>query len=172
MRSPHAPVVVRAYAALARLLPPDVARDRGEMALTFAELWRERRGAFSRLRLAAVSFWGLARVGLVEWLEFVGVRPAPGRTAHGPGMGRGGMGFARNLRFALRTLRKAPAFTFTSVLLVGLGVGAVTTIFTLVDHVLLRPLPYPAADRLVALENGSFPGPFFREIQKLSGVEE
>lgn len=172
MRERPAPLVVRVYAALARLLPPDMEGDRQEVAATFAELWRERRGAVGRLRLAAVSFPALAWVALVEWLEFVGVRPAPGRAAHGPGWGRGGMGFTRNLRFALRTLRKAPAFTFTSVLLVGVGVGAVTTIFTLVDHVLLRPLPYPAADRLVALEEGSFPGPLFREFEKLAGVEE
>ncbi len=77
----------------------------------------------------------------------------------------------RHLRYAIRTLWKAPAFTWSAVLLVGLGVGAVTTIFTLVDHVLLRPLPYPAADRLIMVDEGSHSGPLFREMERLSGVE-
>jgi predicted permease len=76
-----------------------------------------------------------------------------------------------NLRLALRTLRKAPAFTLTTVILLGLGVGSVTTIFTVVDHVILRPLPYPAADRLFFVENGSHPGIVFRDFQTLSSVE-
>jgi len=82
------------------------------------------------------------------------------------------MGFARNLRFALRTLRKAPAFSLTSIALVAVGVGAVTTIFTLVDHVLLRPLPYPEAERLIFLDQGSFTGPLFREMEGLEAVEQ
>lgn len=166
-----APRIVRAYAALTRCLPPDMGRDREAMAATFAEQWAETRGVGARAKMAARTFSALGWVGLMEWLEFLGVRPAPGRARYS-GMGRGGMGWVLNLRFAVRTLRKAPAFALTSVLLVGVGVGAVTTIFTLLDHVLLRPLPYPAAERMVALRNGSFPGPLFREFQKLSGVEE
>lgn len=78
----------------------------------------------------------------------------------------------KNLGYALRTLKKAPAFTFTTILLIGLGVGAVTTIFTLVDHVLLRPLPYPSADRLFLVENGSHSGPMVREFQTMKSVEK
>lgn len=52
-------------------------------------------------------------------------------------------------RAALRTLRRAPAFTATTVLTLGLGIGASTALFTAVRGVLLRPLPYPAPDRLV-----------------------
>jgi predicted permease len=73
----------------------------------------------------------------------------------------------RNFRFALRTLVKAPSFALTSVLLVAVGVGAVTSIFTLVDHVLLRPLPYPDADRLVFIDQGSHSGPLFREMEQM-----
>jgi predicted permease len=76
-----------------------------------------------------------------------------------------------NVRLASRTLRKAPAFTLTTVILLGLGVGSVTTIFTLVDHVLLRDLPYPAQDRLVVVENGSHSGPVWWELQNLNSVE-
>ena len=78
----------------------------------------------------------------------------------------------RNFRYALRTLRKTPSFAFTTVVLIGLGVGAVTTIFTLVDHVVLRPLPYPSADRLFLVENGSHSGPAVREFREIPSVEK
>ena len=47
----------------------------------------------------------------------------------------------RELRHALRALRRVPAFSITAVLTLGLGIGSVTTIFSLVDRILIRPLP-------------------------------
>ncbi len=55
------------------------------------------------------------------------------------------------VRFALRQLRKSPAFAFTAVLTLALGIGANTAIFTVVQSLLLKPLEYPEADRIVAL---------------------
>jgi putative ABC transport system permease protein len=63
----------------------------------------------------------------------------------------------RDIRQALRALAKTPSFTLTAVGTLGLAIGASAAIFTLVDTVLLDPLPYTDADRLVVLE-GSAPG--------------
>jgi putative ABC transport system permease protein len=157
------PQSIRWYRALARLLPPDIRGDADVMSEDLAKLWNERRSGVARARLVAVAFVRLTAVVLLEWLEFLGVIPAPGRTNHR----RSGMTVWRNFRFALRTLVKAPSFAITSVLLVAVGVGAVTSIFTLVDHVLLRPLPYPNADRLVYIDQGSHSGPFFRQMEQM-----
>ena len=57
----------------------------------------------------------------------------------------------RDLKHGLRTLVRAPAFTASVVVTLALGIGANTAIFSVVNAVLLRPLPYPDADRLVYL---------------------
>jgi predicted permease len=55
----------------------------------------------------------------------------------------------RETRHAVRSLSRAPAFSVITILTLALGLGAATTIFTLLDHVVLRPLPYPNAERLI-----------------------
>ncbi len=56
-----------------------------------------------------------------------------------------------DLRYALRTLRRSPGFVAAAVLCLGLGIGANTTIFSLVDSTVFRPLPYADPERLVAV---------------------
>ena len=58
---------------------------------------------------------------------------------------------AQNFRFAFRRLRQAPGFALTAILVLALGIGATTAIFSLVEGILLRPLPFSHPDRLVLL---------------------
>jgi putative ABC transport system permease protein len=60
-------------------------------------------------------------------------------------------GMVADLRHAVRSLLREPGFAALSVLMLGLGLGATTVVFSLVDGVLLKPLPYPEPDRLVTI---------------------
>ncbi len=68
----------------------------------------------------------------------------------------------RDLRFAVRSLRKMPSFTIIAVLVIAVGIGANTAVFSVINTVLLKPLTYPDPQSLVQLINtgpqGSFPG--------------
>ena len=65
----------------------------------------------------------------------------------------------QDLRYTIRTLVRAPGFALTAIVITALGVGATTAAFTLADHVLMRPLPFPHPDRLVKILEGSVKRP-------------
>ena len=124
---------------LARLSLPRA--DREWMAGDVEEEWR-------RLRVAE------GRVAAVRWLLAETCR----NLGHALSLERPelkGRLLVRNLgqdfRYALRLFRRAPAFTATVIVTLGLGIGANTAIFSVVDALLFKPLPYPHADRLYAV---------------------
>src|SRR4029450_13482497 len=74
----------------------------------------------------------------------------------------------QDVLYALRMFRRAPAFTTTLVLVLGLGIGATTAVFTLVDGLILRALPVQSPDRLVYFSSPSFSYPIFQEVRARS----
>ncbi|MGC2638059.1 MAG: ABC transporter permease [Acidobacteriaceae bacterium] len=73
-----------------------------------------------------------------------------------------------DFKFAVRTLRKSPGFAATAVLTLALGIGANTAIFTLVDSIMLRPLPFPQQSQLMRIgyANNSGSNPMFAPFPK------
>src|SRR5881296_3091978 len=85
----------------------------------------------------------------------------------------------QDLRYALRTLQRAPLFTLVAVLTLGLGIGATTVVFAILNGVVLRPLQYDASDRLFGIweqnERGDYrlgSYPAFRDWRAQSDVFE
>ena len=82
-----------------------------------------------------------------------------------------------DFKYALRQLHKSPGFTVTAVVTLALGIGANTAIFTLIDSIMLRPLPFPQQDRLMRInydsnqvngENSFFPKGWVRALNENS----
>ncbi len=120
---------MRLYRALLRLYPASFRNEYGdEMAAIFARRRREA-GPIGRLLLPIEAFADTAFNALRVHAELS----------------------RQDLRYSLRTLGRAPAFTLTAILVAALGIGATTAAFSITDHVLIRPLPFKDPHRLVRL---------------------
>ena len=133
--------------ALLALAPREFRQRHGEELLRVHLERRARRTA----RLSVVLFDVREAAGLIL---LVGGLRLHGR-ARDPGQGRGGARMLerriQDLRFAVRTLRRNPAYAVTAVLVLALGIGANTAIFGAANAFFFRPLPFGEPDRLVML---------------------
>ncbi len=80
---------------------------------------------------------------------------------------------SQDIRYAFRSFRRAPGFTFVALVTLALGIGGTTAIFSIVDGVVLRPLPYPRPDRIQRIvrltgqgEDGSFAAADFLDVKR------
>jgi predicted permease len=117
------------YRFLLRLFPKSFRAEYGsEMQAVFAREWRESSGA--------------ARI--VLWIRTIADVLINAARVH--------LDITRqDVRYALRSLARTPGFTLTAIIVAALGIGATTASFTIADHVLLKPLPFPESSRLVKI---------------------
>jgi putative ABC transport system permease protein len=137
------------YARLTALLPREFADEYGaDMQATFAARAQDAR-AHGRLRYVSYCVREMGSVLRLAWSER---RITVKRTAQVRGAQRMDHTI-RELLHGARRLARAPGFTLAAILTLALAIGANTAIFTLVHRVVLAPLPYPDADRLIALDH-------------------
>jgi predicted permease len=125
---------MRFYTALLRLYPASFrAEYREELCFAFAERMRELSGPFARIMIFFAALTDVVPNAIGAHWDVL----------------------RQDLGYAARSLRRTPGFALTAVLVVALGVGANTAVFSLADFVFVRPLPYADADRLVKIwQNG------------------
>ena len=152
-------LAVRALGMLLHVLPRRMRERHGPEMLEQLD-WHMHhapttRGAFRTLALVARAAWDIAAAAPGAHLRdrrrvraFAATLPHPSYTET-PMRDS----FARDFRYAVRGLLRNPGFTIIAVLALALGIGSATTIFSVVNGVLMQPLPYRAPDRLVNIWN-------------------
>ena len=159
--------MLRLYRALLHLLPRQVFdRDGSEMLRALADQME------GSERPRAVAWRALRRLPLVavlEWYDVLFPRSVPAQPAPRRGGSMDSLG--RMVRHGVRALGHSPVFSLGVILLLGAGVGSASAIFAVVDHVLLRPLPYPDAHRLIVVGVGRHSMPAVQDLASMRAVE-
>ena len=140
-----------------QILPHRFRSEYGEELLGFWDAQSREaryRGFRGRMRFRLHLLWDVVRTGLRLRLR-TRLAGGPARRPDG-GSPFGSLG--ADIRIAIRSLRRSPLFTTVSVVTLGLGIAATTALFTVVDSVLLRPLPFPDSEQLVVIQRGSATG--------------
>ena len=139
---------------LVALLPRAFRQEYGDDLLADLAEWRDDSRAPRPLQRLSAT-WFLLRLAIVER-----IRPTVNRrTLPQPGQATMLDLLRQDLRYAVRALAKRPTYTLIAVATLGLGVGANTAIFSIVDTVVLRPLDYPEPETLIRVRRTEPPNP-------------
>lgn len=161
--------MIRLYAWALQLLPRAFRERFGDSLLDEASSYlSDAPSGWPRVRVGLMLVTDLLRTYVREWGDVLST-PASGRGKGEsmPWVDR----VTQNLRFAIRSFVRSPTFSWAAVLLIALGVGAVTSVFAVVDQVLFRPLPYPEQHRVLYLSNGNHNGPTVRALDDIAAFD-
>jgi putative ABC transport system permease protein len=146
----RAPLLLR---ILVRLYPPDFHERYAESILSFhrQRLADAERTGETRARVWRRTIVDLLKSASIEWVHAASTRRSAPRTYVPASLsGRDRMSIMmQELMQSVRSLRRSAGFTVAAVVTLALGIGSTTAIFSVVNSVLLEPLPFPAADRVV-----------------------
>lgn len=168
----------RLYRVLLLVAGPRDLRGRhmDDMVHVFSAIHRD---ASSRGTRAVVGVWWRALTQTLGggWRDHFNRKDRGSRRRQNPLGKRRGMlmldHLAQDIRFAIRSFIRNPGFSLTAVVIIALGIGATTAIFSVVDGIVLRKLPYPDQDHLVYFDQGSHTVPEYKEwLERITTLDE
>jgi predicted permease len=139
--------------SLLRLSPAREHEIVEELSQHLEDRWRElvaggaQQDAATRLALAEFRDGNL----LAQYMAPLQQAQVPDAVTPGAPAGRGLRGVSHDVRYAMRMLRRQPAFSLTAILTLALGIGATTAMFSVVNGVVIKPLPYPESENVVTV---------------------
>lgn len=176
-------ISARVYRVLLLAFPKDFrAAYAADAVRTFRDLYRNassQRGIVGALGVCKRALFQTVGGGISERLSRLrrpGLPAGGGRSPRVPSKRKSPMSFGdlqRDIRYSIRSFRRTPSFYATALLILTLGIGATTTIFSVVDNVLLRDMPYPDAHELVFFDEGNHAAPDYRDwLERFTAFEQ